>query len=308
MRATPYHEGRHLPAESLTDATGRCPACGDERPRKAIHRVQRDPDVDLLQCAHCGIASASMMPTPRALEDYYAEYYDARADAGGAKTTFGSPERFAHHIVERLTGHVHRLRVLDFGGGDGSLALAVARRALDERRCDRVEVVVVDHVPPVACDDTSITIEQVPDLNDVDQPCGLVIASAILEHIPEVGATLRRLFDLAAPGALFYARTPYWAPMLGVLPRIDLTFPGHVHDIGAPFWNGVTTTFAIDAVPLVSQPSIVETELGDAPLRTLAAHALKLPSRLEVALRPVGWRRPWWGYVGGWEIFLCFPR
>lgn len=292
-----------MPAESLVDARGACPACGSTRERRAVHRIQKDPVVELLACGHCGIASASMMPTDAALESYYAEYYD---HDGGENVTFAGVERFAAHLVRHLTGHREHLRVLDFGGGDGSLALAVAQRSFEEARAAYVDITIVDHAEPRNSEDDRITVRATRDLDDVDGPFDLVIASAILEHVPDVGACMQTLFERAAPGALFYARTPYWVPLLKVLPGVDLTFPGHVHDMGAPFWNQVTATFGIDAVIVASQPSIVETTMADAPVRTLVAHALKAPSRLEVALRPFGWKRPLWGMVGGWEVFLQF--
>lgn len=303
MRATPYHQSRHLPAESLEDASAACPACGNTRPRDVVCRIQDEPRVDLLECGHCGICSASMMPTAAALEDYYSSYYAAEGD----KHTFAEVGRFGRHVARRLEGHFEVLRVLDFGGGDGTLALAVARCALEESRADRVELTIVDSTPARHSEDARITVRSVDELDAVEGRFDLVIASAILEHVPAVGACLKRLFGLCAPGALFYARTPYWAPLAKWTRRVDLTFPGHVHDIGPPFWNHIGATYGIGAVLVASQPSIVETGFGDAPVRTLAAHVLKAPSRLEVAVRPFGWRRPLWGVVGGWEVFLQFP-
>jgi hypothetical protein len=91
--------------------------------------------------------------------------------------------------------------------------------------------------------------------------------------------------------------------MLRLFPSIDLTFPGHVHDMGPAYWNHFMTTLGFPGELLASRPSIVETTLRQAPLRTVAAHLLKAPSHLECRLRGNAWSRPAWGYVGGWEVF-----
>jgi hypothetical protein len=179
------------------------------------------------------------------------------------------------------------------------VALALAR--LLAKRGARPEVLVIDYAEPKS--DPVIPIRNVSDLADASGTFDVVIASAILEHIPDVGEATRQLWALGGAGALFYARTPFWAPMLRLFPSIDLTFPGHVHDMGPAYWNRFLETLELRGDLLASQPSIVETSLRQAPLRTLAAHMLKTPSHIECRFRRSGWRRPIWGYVGGWEVF-----
>ncbi len=240
--------------------------------------------------------------------------------------TFSGADRFAEHIAQQVSAHVAprpHLRILDFGGGDGTLAIALASTLLERQFTERVTIALVDYTTPRPSPRSEITIQPYHELSQVPAPAlgdpsdssanhstpsrfDVIIASAILEHVPEVGAIARRLFLHAAPGALLYARTPYWVPMLRFMPNLDLTFPGHVHDMGAPFWGRVIDTFELDAELVVSRPSIVETTLRQDPLRTLAAHLLKLPSHAEVRLRGPNVVRPLWGLVGGWEVFLKF--
>ncbi len=75
---------------------------------------------------------------------------------------------------------------------------------------------------------------------------------------------------------------------------MDFTYPAHLHDLGRGFWNGILGRLALDSQYRIrhSATSIVETVFSEAPVRTVAAHALKLPSHLF----------PSWPFVGGWEV------
>ncbi len=304
MRSTPFHESRHLTEEELVDARAACPACLSTAPRRSAHAIQRDPDIDLLICGACGIGSASWMPTPETLERYYGQYYD---DTEGAHVTFSGVSRLSRRIADELGSLFGRpvARVVDFGGGDGSVSIGIAELLVAERGVGRVDIELVDHAEPADPPRQEIRIQRTGDLADLTGRFDIVIASAILEHVPDLHGTMTRLFSLAGPGAIFYARTPWWAPLVGVVPGVDLTFPGHVHDIGAPFWGGVVETYGLDAELIASRPSIVETEWADAPGRTLAASLLKSPSRLEMLLRGPRTRRPVWRWVGGWEAVVA---
>ena len=118
---------------------------------------------------------------------------------------------------------------------------------------------------------------------------------------------LTALLARIRPGGFFYARTPYGAPFLRLLGKIDLGFPGHVHDLGPTFWAAVPKLFDPRLRFRHFQTSLVETSWRAHPALTAAAHLLKLPSRMETALR----RRPTrviWPYVGGWELVLERPE
>ncbi|MCC6337850.1 MAG: class I SAM-dependent methyltransferase [Myxococcales bacterium] len=220
------------------------------------------------------------MPTREALEEYYSRYYQQN-ELG---VTFVGKQAFAKNIAKRCTPR----RILDFGGGDGSLSKAISPTA---------EIVVVDYAAPTG--DSRVTL--LKELSEASGSFDLVIASAVLEHVPEIRITMERLFRLVAPRGLFYARTPYVQPFAS-FGRVDVGFPGHLHDLGPDFWNRVIETFQLQAVLEASRPSIVETSFASHPVRTLAAYALKAPCHLELLFH----RNPWWRFVGGWEVFLRF--
>ena len=42
-----------------------------------------------------------------------------------------------------------------------------------------------------------------------------------------------------------YARTPFVLPLARIVPSIDITYPGHVHDMGSVFWGRFIETFGM---------------------------------------------------------------
>lgn len=303
MKATHFHAGRRLSEGELGPPLDACPVCLAVGGRRPLLRIQTDPPVDLLGCSRCGGASASRMPTPAVLEAFYADYYSGRDE----RVTCGSSARFARAIARRVEPREarERLRVLDFGGGDGGVAIAVAERLLARGRIPGAEIRLVDFAKPRAPGDPRIEIRGARELDETEGRFDLVLASAVLEHVPEMHAAARRLFDRVAPGGVFYARTPWLAPIARVFPKLDLTFPAHVHDLGAGFWDRVVETFALDATLVRSAPSPVEDSFAERPARALAAAILKLPARLESALGSRDGRRLW-TWTGGWEAILRF--
>jgi SAM-dependent methyltransferase len=130
----------------------------------------------------------------------------------------------------------------------------------------------------------------------------LVLASAVLEHIPGARHELRRLLAALRPGGVLYARTPAVAPLLKWLQALhvscDFTFPAHVHDLGPSFWSRILSHLELPATEYRirrSGPSPVETSLRRNPGRTVAAWLLKAPGRVLAGRYP---------FCGGWEVFV----
>ena len=235
------------------------------------------------------------MPTQEVLDAYYSQYYEHDNEE---QVTFEDVSRFSRHILSFVTLDAGA-RVLDFGGGDGGLVIDLASRLGFD-----VEATLVDYAEARQHDIGTLTLTRVADLANVEGTFQLVIASAILEHIPTFREAITTLFDRIEPGGFFYARTPYMLPLARLLGNnIDMCFPGHVHDLGPEFWNRAIETFSLDAEMLRSGPSIVETSFRESVGRTLAAHVMKAPSRLEVRLRGLP-TKPIWPFVGGWEVVL----
>jgi SAM-dependent methyltransferase len=149
---------------------------------------------------------------------------------------------------------------------------------------------------------SSVTLSWEPTLDRLaDRSFDLIIASAVLEHLPKPVPTLIDLLGRLAPGGTFYARTPYVVPVMRVARRVrvpfDFTFPAHLHDLGQPFWDGLLDWLplregSIGLTHVSSRPSPLETSLRSHPIRTAAAALLKAPWRV------LG---PRYSLVGGWE-------
>jgi len=307
VASTHYHGSRFLREEDLREPSERCPVCLAAGERRFLHRLQERPDVDLVRCSSCWASSATRMPTPELLADYYGGYYEGADDM----VTFANVDRFARHIFGALdpAGLSDRLRVLDYGGGDGSLGRRIAERYRMARHDGFCEITLVDVQDAPDRAEEGWSLVQTGDLAEAlgRGPFDLVVASAVLEHVPDVHDVFRGLFGAVRRPGTFYARTPYVEPLLRLSKKVDVTYPAHVHDMGDRFWGRVVETFGLrDARLVASRPSPVETSFKQAPLRTAIAHALKLPARLEGALLGSRGRDMFWTVVGGWEALLRF--
>ena len=300
LRATQFHQSIHLNRDQLIRASTWCPVCGTHNLRQTVAHVQRDPDVSLLHCFNCLSCSTSHIALPEVLDEYYRSYYDHRSDC----VAFHDPHRFARHLskwvnIETLKSADGALRICDFGGGDGSLAIAVATQLGVYCSID-----VVDYPSNTIQSTELIDITYFESIDATDGHYNLILASAVLEHMVYPRETIDKLFLAIEPDGFLYARTPFVLPFLQFVPSFDFHFPGHLHDLGPAFWNRAIHTYGWRATLISSRPSIVETNFRNRPFRTSVAYAIKLPAFLQLSLQRSHDRVPLWPFVGGWEVVL----
>jgi len=197
------------------------------------------------------------------------------------------------------------IRILDFGGGDGSLAMGIGKLIGDVAVGRNVEVVLIDFNSDTSYKDGGVSLIAHKNISEVSGVFHIILASAILEHIPKLNAIVLDLISKLSSGGYFYARTPYVVPFKKMFKTLDFTFPAHVHDLGPSFWNQFKDTFLVDWKVIFSQSSIVETQFHEAFMRTFLAYIFKFPSRLEGQFSSRIILRPYWKYVGGWEVLFC---
>lgn len=293
------HAGMTLASADLLPRRSTCVVCGSSDLVRRL-RVHAAPEVWFRRCRRCGVVSADRMPTEEVLTRYYRDYYSSSLLGKRERcVTVDTVHRLARHIVDCATPPgPARMSVLDFGGGDGAVGLAVADE-LERRGAAEVVVTVVDlgDVPAADSRVTSRTSLTGEDLASHD----LVIASAVIEHVPDPAHTLRQLLESLAPRGALYARTPFHEAMAMTARRLgrelDLGFPAHLHDMGCDFWERLPDTLALaDGFTVThSRPSVVASSWSSRFARTLSAHALKAPWWV------LGNR---WRFVGGWEVVV----
>jgi SAM-dependent methyltransferase len=303
ISAAIFHQSLHLSNEKLKPPNSECPFCGSSN-RKPVHLLQSDPDVFLLSCENCYAASASRMPTDSALSEYYSCYYESpHCSDSVQKITFDDSSRFGKHLAVNCLQYQSDsyISILDFGGGDGSISYAVAVELL-KRGVRKIDISVFDYNEnTIVSQDNRISITRNDTLSDISSCYSIVIASAIIEHLPNPRDTLDALLSHLKPGGIFYARTPYAVPLMRMFARIgikwDFTYPAHIHDLGQNFWETYFENIVSvgDFRIVKSKPSIVETTFKNHFLKALAAYTLKAP-----------WYVIGKSYklVGGWEVFV----
>lgn len=305
MKAAVFHQTRQMTEQQLLPPVESCPFCSSTD-RKKVAVLQQAPDVDLLLCSNCHAASASRMPTGQALDDYYQSYYNDDCDE---KVTVDTPDRIASHIFsysQKITGKRISARqgfnILDFGGGDACISLSIAEKVIAAGATGSDITLVEYNAQPKTSTSEQISIVPANSLDGVKgAPYPLVIASAVIEHIPEPAETIKALLGHMEIDGIMYVRTPCMLPFLKLAHRFgkqfDFSYPGHLHDLGSRFWNNFTKTMPLSGEYEIvsSRPSIVETSFKQHFLRTLLAYALKAPGFVF---------REGYDLVGGWEVVI----
>lgn len=311
---TVFHRSQHLAEADLVPipeggppgaAWGAvCPFC-DGADRAPVWKLQQEPNVELMECNRCGAISASRFPTDATLTKYYQGYYSPDVSpVDDSKITFDRPERLAKHILRNLPrSNSGTFNILDFGGGDGTIAYLIAKE-LVASGVQEVIVKIIDYSDHlVSPDDAKIKVEKVANISSLGvEKFSLVIASAVIEHYPAPRRLVAELLACVKEGGAFYARTPSMiaimrlAKKVGVL--IDFTYPGHMHDLGQKFWEKYFKEMPGFSL-VMSRPSIVETVFSSNFIRTLAAYVMKAPWHI------LGSR---YQLVGGWEVLVTKSR
>ncbi|TND08955.1 MAG: Methyltransferase type 12 [Bacteroidetes bacterium] len=291
-----------LDEDELLPENKTCFFCGHTE-RNPVFVLQDKPLIRLLECTRCRAASASRMPREETLARYYRDYYPKDETKKNIRVTFKQVGRFSNHLYKLIApgfSQVENLQILDYGGGDGSVAASLAGKMIAGGLAKNATITVVDYVEELTAATGSISLKRVdPGTPFPENTFHIIIASAIIEHIPEGGDVVRSLFSILKPGGFFYARTPWALPMAGFSRLLgkkwNFFFPAHVHDLGKTCWEYSAKNAAAGMTIIRSKPSIVESSFKTRFLVTTAAYLFKAPWYLFPGTYKL---------VGGWEIVL----
>ncbi|MFN8284397.1 MAG: methyltransferase domain-containing protein [Chitinophagales bacterium] len=285
--------------EYLERESNICPCCKHNTIENRITgTIQQYPVVSWLECKNCKVWYASRMPKQFLLKDAYLLGQQQQP----VDESFNNYKRLANHILsvtnfESLAFGDEFSNILDFGCGNGELLLAI-KNVLNTKKYvySGIDIIVDEY-------QFKDDIHFFNAVDKIDKQNQLVIASAVLEHIPLFNETLKRLYDKTASGGLIYIRTPWHAPFKKIIKNLDLGFPGHLFDLSQDFWENIWSKIGCNIEIIHSAPSVNQTEYKYQLVRTFLADALKFPAYLHNKFRKYG-NTIWWKYVGGWEIVV----
>lgn len=306
MRTTINNFRVLVPLESLAKRLI-CSFCGSSE-CKVVGRLENELTIHLVECINCALVSTDHIPTADFLEKYYTEKFPEFVEKYNSKVetsvTFSNPDRFASRLATLLSLdaiHSPSFKILDFGGGDGSLALAFSSNL---SQTTLVEITVIDFGSSVVKSKSpNVSIRKLPSIPRSEK-FDLIIASASLEMLPNFGQTLALLLNaLNDQKSNVYVRTNYIQPLRRLFPFLDFAFPAHLHDIGSDFWSQFAQLEKTRYEVKRSETPISELDFKRFPIRYLIVTFLKLPSRLEAKLFPFKLKR-YWKYVGSWEVVV----
>ena len=299
---------KEVTIEDIIDCTKTCPTCDYVGSRKIIIPLQKSPEINYLKCPNCFGASASHMPTDKYLDSYYSSYYEGDKKVtheSEEKVTFpGSLKRLTDHIIKGCEGLEDRtvLEIADFGGGDGSIAIELAQ-SLMKGNAKQITISVIDlsHFENREVGNIKVnyykSIEEVKNIH-----FDLIIASAILEHIPFLKPVLINLFKQLNENGYLYIKVPYVIPLKKILPFVALLYPMHVHDLGSSFWNTLPERIGISNIKIArSEPPLAETEFKTHFILTTISHIMKFPFYVERVIRGTQ-KHYFYNLIAGWEV------
>lgn len=260
--------------------------------------IHKSPEVNYFFCNHCKVSYTDKQLSVKDTEKLYSHYYDEHVFKTGI-----NPSVLGKHIFRFISSKVtvnSSVRILDYGGGDGSVAKYVAEELRKRKKCRYIiDVYDIYEIENKLDAVNYITSESILANYQYD----IIIASAVIEHLNKPLDTLKMLFTSLKSNGYFYARTPFNLPLknmcekLHLKKKVDMQFPWHLFDMGRIFWNHIPVLFQsyhIKISVIKSQPSLIEIPFKNKKKRYIATVLLKFP----------GYIFKNWNNVGGWEVFI----
>jgi len=172
-----------------------CPACASSYSRaygsKRSHTLLECADCKTIYCANVDLAE---------LAAFYDQYYN--------RDNLSIPDfvqRRLGEIIATFTPYRSNGRLLDVGCGGGFLALTAKQMGWDAWGTE-VSVSSVEHLRKQGL---NIAHGELADAKFPDSHFDVIVATEVLEHVPDPRALTAECARVLRPGGLFYATTPH---------------------------------------------------------------------------------------------------
>jgi SAM-dependent methyltransferase len=285
-------------SDELLEAVDSCIFCSATGLTRSGTLVQDVPPVCVLECSECRAEMVDQLPKREFLDKLYTGGNYVGFLDGSELLTSALARRLAAAMIEGCSPSA-TIRILDFGGGSGSLGRAVAAFFSDRGSHCRITVVDIKSTGV----GSGIEFFTPEDFDKCTETFDVILCSAVVEHLRDPGVRLRSLFNRLAEGGWIYVRSP----QLGGLKRVRASWfrwPRHLSDFGPAFWQRFPSIFDWKIDVVWSRASRPETEWRTKKVSTVVAIALKAPCFLELGFRRLFRLNVACSYplVGGWEF------
>ena len=269
---------------------------------KKVFQLVKEPEIWMVECSTCKALSSPKIPNVEKLDELYdPSHYEAALSS----SSYISKRLAAYIVGYFINGDIpNKIKILDFGGGNGRLCDEIRKKLKSINSQLSIECTVVDIFNSVDFEDMEFV--DAVNFQSIKGKYDIVLASAILEHLPEPGDDLSLLLKMVDKNGIFYARTPFEEKMVTLGIGYKTSWPIHLHDLGPKFWDFVITSNAEDFDVLASTTSINETSPNVNLSKNLIVHILKSISHLECMTikKWLGYSGVVWPYIGGWQVIL----
>lgn len=271
-----------------------CPYCNYTNQSNYIF-LQSNPEVRMVKCGNCKLAYADRLPK----ETFLNELYDPKIYESNLTSDTKNTNKLAKKIFNKFNLKKDIISILDYGGGNGNLSHELIKLFLT-KNIEAKSLVVDVHD---SCKHQNIKFIHLEKFKNNTEKFDIILASAVLEHLPDFISVTNELLDKVKVNGFFYCRTPWEYEISKVFKFNKIKWPRHLYDIGGDYWTKFFEKKE-DYKMILNETSSTEIKKKQF-IKYVLAQLLKKISNIETAIfKNYKFYKPKWSFVGGWEVIV----